>query len=815
MLTPGERGQPGFILERGLLSGGPADRLRSEAAKLDFNETSPIGTAPLIALAVVLTGLHLTSLYSYVLFHTLAEVARVVVIFGVFAIAWHTRRWSQNNYLISIGISCLFVGILELLHALAYKGMGVFEGDDPNLPTQLWIAFRYLESVSVLVAVLLIDRRLYPGPVVAGYSLVTVALVAAIFLGEFPDCFIEGKGLTPFKIASEYIIAAIFLGDIALLLSKRWAFDREILQLLVASLAISAAAEVAFTQYVNVYGFANEFGHHLLVISTYFLYRAVMVTGIAKPFSMMFRDLKQKEDELEAKVAERTQALQESEESLRRAWRYARSLIETSLDPLVTISPEGRITDVNEATVTVTGVPRERLVDSDFCSYFTDPERARAGYRQAFAKGFVRDYPLAIRHASGTIADVLYNASVYRNEHGNVIGVFAAARDVSELKRTEEARNRLATIVETSTDAITGCDLDGFVIAWNHGAEALYGYRAAEVLGRPATILAPAERTQEIAVLLEKARHGEGVAEFETVRVAKDGTRIDVSLTLSSVRNALGEVIGISAIGRDIRARKRSDHELANYRDHLQELVAARTAELTKANAMLRAANEEMESFSYSVSHDLRAPLRAIIGFSNILVEDHGDKLDSEGRRVLNVVCDSASRMDELIDGILAFSRIRQEAMAKANIDMDALVRSVLDDFSPAIAGRRLKVELGALPQAWGDAGMIRRVWSNLLHNAIKFSAPKENAKVEVGGRLNGKQSVYFVRDNGVGFDMQHAHKLFGVFERLHGAEEFPGTGVGLSIVKRIVDRHGGRAWAEGKEGEGATFYFSLPLGPG
>lgn len=777
-----------------------------------FKPDSPIGTAPLAALAAVLVGLHVTSLYSYVLFHTLAEIARVVVVFGVFAIAWHTRRWSQNNYLTCIGISYLFVGILELLHALAYKGMGVFEGDDANLATQLWIAFRYLESVSVLIAVFVAERRLYTGLALAGYSLLTASIVAAIFLGVFPDCFIEGKGLTPFKIASEYIIAAIFLADIGLLLRSRQSFDREILQLLVASLAISAAAEIAFTRYVSVYGFANEIGHHLLLISTYCLYQAVMVTGIAQPFSLMFRELKQKEDELEAKVAERTQALQESEQSLRRAWRYARSLIETSLDPLVTISPDGRITDVNEATVTVTGVTREQLVGSDFCNYFVDPERARAGYRQAFASGFVRDYPLAIRHASGTIADVLYNASVYRNELGNVVGVFAAARDVSELKRAEEARHRLATIVESSGDAITGTDLDGFINAWNRGAEALYGYTAADVLGRPAAMLAPVERAHEITVLLEKIKHGGEVAEFETVRIAKDGTRIDVSLTVSPVRNALGEVIGVAAIGRDIRARKQAEEELANYREHLEELVAARTTELSRANALLRMANEELKTFSYSVSHDLRAPLRAVIGYSRILLEDHADKLDCEGQRVLKIVGESASRMGELIDDILAFSRVGREEMGSRKLDMDALVRSVLADLEPAIAGRKLEVEIGALPQACGDVSMIRRVWSNLLDNAIKFTAAKENAKIEVGGSLDGKEAVFFVRDNGVGFDMQHAHKLFGVFQRLHGMDDFAGTGIGLSIIRRILDRHGGRAWAEGRVGEGATFYFSLPM---
>jgi len=377
-----------------------------------------------------------------------------------------------------------------------------------------------------------------------------------------------------------------------------------------------------------------------------------------------------------------------TQEAARDAARYARSLIEASLDPLVTISSDGRITDVNEATVQATGVDRDKLIGSDFSGYFTDPDRARAGYREAFAKGLVKDFPLSLRHRSGTIMEVLYNATVFRGADGIVAGLFAAARDVTERKRdAEESRKR---------------------------------------------------------------------------------------------------------------------------RVHLDEIVKARTAELAAANATLEVAKKELEAFAYSVSHDLRAPLRAIDGFSHILLEDYAPNLDSEGQRLLEVVRESTVTMNRMIDDILAFSRASRTGMKTESVDMEALAGAAIKNIEAVTTGRKVSFEIGALPRAYGDASMFERVWANLIDNAVKFSAPKPDAKIEIGATSGDGETVYFVRDNGVGFDMQYVDKLFGVFQRLHGAE-FPGNGVGLAIVKRIVARHGGRVWAEGKPNEGATFYFALP----
>lgn len=274
---------------------------------------------------IVLVGLYLTRLYSYLLFHGLAEMFSVIVACGIFMLAWNSRRLVDNSYLLFLGVAYLFIGGLDLIHTLAYKGMGVFGGYGSNLPAQLWIAARYVEALSLLLAPVFLGRKLKAAFALVGYALVTSLLLGSVFAWEiFPTCFVEGTGLTPFKKMSEYVICVILLGALGVLLRRRRELDRNVLRLLLASIVLTACSELAFTFYTDVYGFMNLLGHYLKIVSFYLIYRAVIVTGLRRPYALLFRDLKQHEealetarDELEGRVQDRTAQLDRSIERMR------------------------------------------------------------------------------------------------------------------------------------------------------------------------------------------------------------------------------------------------------------------------------------------------------------------------------------------------------------------------------------------------------------------------------------------------------------------------------------------------------------------
>jgi len=285
-----------------------------------------------------------------------------------------------------------------------------------------------------------------------------------------------------------------------------------------------------------------------------------------------------------------------------------------------------------------------------------------------------------------------------------------------------------------------------------------------------------------------------------------------VGVTRAAEAIAAGDLTQRVPAGRDDELGRlaQSFNTMAEQVSRSHHDLEAQVAQRTKA---LEGTNAELESFSYSVSHDLRAPLRAIHGFARILLEDHHAKLDPEAQRLLGVIDQNTRRMGRLIDDLLAFSRLGRTDLTTGPVDMKELTQLVADEVQRVESNRNgsLEIRIEPLPPARGDRGLLRQVMSNLLLNAAKFTRGRPSARIEVGSKPNGDQTVYYVKDNGAGFDARYADKLFGVFQRLHSAEEFDGTGVGLAIVKRIVQRHGGRVWAEGAVNQGATFYFTLP----
>ena len=659
------------------------------------------------------------------------------------------------------------------------------------------------------------------------------------------------------------------------------------------------------------------------------------------------------------------------------------------------LDPQGRVVSWNPGAEHIKGYREEEILGQHFSVFYTEDDveqgHAEEELRVAAAEGSYEEEGVRVRK-DGTEFWAHVVVTALKDEAGGLCGFANVTRDITERRPVEEERARFAAIVESSEDAIIGKTLEGTITSWNKGAQRIYGYSANEAVGQPISMLVPPERPDEVPKILEKVGRGEKVVHSETVRVTKDGRRLDISLTVSPIRDNEGSLIGASTIARNITERKHTEEALRflaeagevlssslDYRvtlswvarlavpgladwcavDVLAEdgtleqlavahqdpekvalahelrrhyppdpdapqgalqvlrsgqsefypeisndmlLAAARDAEhlrlmrglgftsviivplvargqtlgvitlvtaesgrryeqadfklaedlarraavavdnarlyqeakieiaereqaeaeirvlneqlerrVRQRTAQLVEANKELESFSYSVSHDLRAPLRHIGGFAQMLQTRAASSLDETGVRYLKRILESTQQAGILIDELLAFSRMGRTEVRHAIVDMNRLVRETLGELKLEAEGRSIDWKISELPEVEGDPSMLRLVMNNLLSNAIKYTRPRDEAVIEVGSRREGDETVFSVRDNGVGFDAEYADKLFGMFQRLHRAEEFEGTGIGLANVRRIVQRHGGRVWAEGAVDKGATFYFSLP----
>jgi PAS domain S-box-containing protein len=497
--------------------------------------------------------------------------------------------------------------------------------------------------------------------------------------------------------------------------------------------------------------------------------------------------------ELEAKVVERTSELKDEME-------LVQNIVSASPVGVFACRSDGPCVLANPAIARISGAPVEKLLQLNFHEL---PEWKKSGLHDkaqaALATGVDQHAEIHLTTSFGRDAWLSYTFTTF--ERGGVPHFLMLVDEITARKQAEAALRASEELSRTTLysigDGVIATDAAGLVARMNPVAELLTGWSEAEASGKPVARvfhIINEETRAEVENPVEHAlREGKAVGlANHTLLIARDGTERPIADSGAPIRNEKGEVTGVVLVFRDRtdeRAAQKALHEHA---------------------ARLEESNKELEAFSYSVSHDLRAPLRAIDGFTRLLSDDYAPHLDTEGKRLCSIVRENTGKMSRLIDDLLAFSRLGRAEMSLSRIDMETMANSVFYELTTTESRARIDFKVGSLPPVVADPNLMRQVWMNLLSNAIKFSSKRERAVIKVSGQQRGCENVYDVQDDGAGFDMQYVGKLFGVFQRLHSSKEFEGTGVGLALVQRMIRRHGGRVWAEGEPNKGATFYFAL-----
>ena len=508
----------------------------------------------------------------------------------------------------------------------------------------------------------------------------------------------------------------------------------------------------------------------------------------------------------------------EAEDALRESELRFREIIDALPAAIYTTDPEGRLTHFNPAAVEFSGRVPELGTDQWCVSwqlYYPDGSpmpHDECPMAIALKEGrIIRGAEAIAERPDGKRIWFTPYPTPLRDADGRIVGGINMLLDITDRKQAERAISRLAAIVESSEDAIIVKDLNGVIQSWNDSATEVFGYTAKEAIGQPILMLIPPERQHEESQILRRIKAGERVEHFETVRVRKDGRLLDISLTISPIKDGQGRIIGASKIARDITERKRIEGELAQARQRLQKHSEELEKIVAQRTAALEATNEQLEAFVYSIAHDLRAPLRSMIAYSQLLVDDHSADLNESGKRMLQRIQASSEFMDRLLVDLLAYGRTARAEIEVSHVDVQKAWECALFQSAPLIEHVQAEITtIQPLPTVLAHEITLGQVLTNLLSNACKFVAEGIRPRIRFSAEDRGEMARLWIQDNGIGIPQDQQDRAFRVFERLNGGR-FPGTGIGLSIVRKGVERMMGKVGLESEVGKGTRFWIELP----
>jgi PAS domain S-box-containing protein len=790
------------------------------------------GPAEVTIAAISVIGLYIVSRYSYVAFHTLVELFSIVIGFGLFMLTWNLRRIIDNNYLVFIGIAYLFVSGIDLAHTLSYKGIDVFANRyGVGLNTQFWIAARYLESLALFVSPFYISRKLRANWVLTAFAALTFVLLASILLRVFPVCYIEGSGLTRFKIVSEYVISAVLLCSLLLLLRKRGEFDRTVLALVAASIIATIGAELAFTFYVGFGDSSNLVGHYLKVLSFYLIYKAVIETGLTRPYDILFRNLKL------------------HEENLGRQREWLRVTLTSIGDAVIAADTFGMITFINPVAEVLTGWHRADAVGQPIMDIFRTVNEETNEPGENIVERVLREGSVvtlanctALIGREGGTMPIEDSAAPIKDSTGNVTGVVLVFHDVTEKRKTAEAlhqsEERYRSLFNGMTEGFALhemiCDsadkpIDYRFLEINPAFEQLTGLKRDHVMGKLVSEVLPNNEPYWVET------YGAVVLTGNAIQFENYSSVLEKHYEVFAYRPAPRQ---FAVLFMDITERKRAQEKLKQVNEELEQRVQERTSELKSAYEALRKETEErgrieerlgqaqkleaIGTLAGGIAHDFNNVLAAIIGFSE-MIRDKIPEREEQIRRHLERVLTAGIRGRDLVKQLLTFSR--QGVIEKKPLQLSAVVEEtsrLLRASLPATVHIKANMESES-GFVLADPTQMQQIVLNLCTNAA-------HAMKRTGGTMSidlvdfsfssaedapdstmvpGPYMRLAVTDTGVGMSQEVLERIFDPFFTTKPKDE--GTGLGLAVVHGIVMSHQGGITVQSKPDKGTTFNVYLP----